>query len=103
MIEVPVLMPRELLELIDRAFLPKNPRKMRGAHPSVPAAVIEFRRILTDPVERLKAATVYVDAHHPLPRCEHGTALRDGGGEVLAPSCGCVLIAGKRNAAKGGE
>lgn len=25
----------------------------------------------------------------PLPRCEHGNALRDGAGETLEPSCGC--------------
>lgn len=41
-----VTVPLALLKFIDRVFLPKNPREMRGAHPSVPAAVEEFRRLL---------------------------------------------------------
>jgi hypothetical protein len=38
---------------------------------------------------RLAAAVREVEAAHPLPRCRHGVALRDGGGERLEPSCGC--------------
>src|SRR6202142_3967790 len=29
------------------------------------------------------------ERNHPLPRCQHGRALRDGGGEYLEPPCGC--------------
>lgn len=34
-------------------------------------------------------AVAYVQEHHPLPRCHHGNALRDGGWDTLEPSCGC--------------
>lgn len=37
----------------------------------------------------LSAAIDYVNEHHPLPRCVHGSALEDGGGEKLQPPCGC--------------
>lgn len=40
-------------------------------------------------IEALAAATRWVEEHHPLPRCEHGNALRDHAGDVLEPSCGC--------------
>lgn len=30
-----------------------------------------------------------LDVVDPLPRCEHGAALRDGAGEGLEPPCGC--------------
>lgn len=29
---------------------------------------------------------------HPLPRCKHGTALKDHGGNDLYPPCGCARI-----------
>ncbi len=38
------------------------------------------------PLDRLKAA---IASCPPLPRCEHGQALRDHGGEHLEPPCGC--------------
>ncbi len=37
----------------------------------------------------LAAAIAHVEATAPLPRCEHGHALRDGAGEGLWPPCGC--------------
>ena len=40
-------------------------------------------------VEQLREATRWVEENHPLPRCEHGHALRDHGGTPLAPTCGC--------------
>ena len=30
----------------------------------------------------------------PLPRCSHGSALRDGAGEALEPPCGCRSVSG---------
>jgi hypothetical protein len=43
-------------------------------------------------VRRLATAVRETERDHPLPRCEHGKPLRDGGGEALEPSCGCRLI-----------
>ena len=40
-------------------------------------------------VERLAAAVRKTERDHPLPRCRHGKALLDGGGEKLEPPCGC--------------
>lgn len=40
-------------------------------------------------VGRLAAAIEWVEANAPLPRCQHGAALRDGAGEILEPRCGC--------------
>lgn len=34
---------------------------------------------------------VQADYDDPLPRCEHGNCLRDGGGELLEPPCGCRM------------
>ena len=34
-------------------------------------------------------AVRWVEKHHPLPRCPHGSALRDHGYELLEPPCGC--------------
>jgi hypothetical protein len=41
---------------------------------------------LDRPIAELNAAIASVP---PLPRCEHGNALRDHAGDVLEPSCGC--------------
>ncbi len=41
-------------------------------------------------IDDLIAAVNYVNENHPLPRCRHGNALRDGGDWALAPSCGCT-------------
>ena len=50
----------------------------------------------------LGAAVAFVETHHPLPRCPHGHALRDHGGERLSLPCGCVdvraMIEGRRDA-----
>lgn len=46
-------------------------------------------RVESDALAELQDAIDYVNTHHPLPRCKHGTALRDHGGEHLYPSCGC--------------
>lgn len=43
----------------------------------------------TDTVDQLRLAIEWAEKHHPLPRCEHGHALRDHGGELLEPTCGC--------------
>jgi hypothetical protein len=37
----------------------------------------------------LAAANRFVETNYPLPRCDHGNALRDHSGEVLEPTCGC--------------
>lgn len=37
----------------------------------------------------LTEATDRVLKKHPLPRCSHGTPLKDHGGNLLKPSCGC--------------
>lgn len=37
----------------------------------------------------LRDAVDWVEENHPLPRCQHGHALRDHGGEALYPPCGC--------------
>lgn len=42
-------------------------------------------------IANLSEAIDYVNTYHPLPRCRHGTALRDHGGDLLYPSCGCHL------------
>lgn len=39
--------------------------------------------------DNLAEAINYVEANHPLPRCKHDAALRDGAGEALEPPCGC--------------
>lgn len=49
----------------------------------------EAREMSDDPVENLRRAVEEVNRDHPLPRCPHGQALRDGGGERLEPPCGC--------------
>lgn len=45
--------------------------------------------LLAAAIARLHAANVETERDHPLPRCEHGSALRDGAGEALEPPCGC--------------
>lgn len=35
-------------------------------------------------------AVEFVEWYYPLPRCDHGNALRDHAGENLFPSCGCT-------------
>lgn len=42
-------------------------------------------------VVALREAVRFVNENFPLPRCEHGRALRDHGGDRLEPSCGCEL------------
>lgn len=37
----------------------------------------------------LSRAIAETERDHPLPRCSHGSALRDGSGEALDPPCGC--------------
>jgi hypothetical protein len=51
--------------------------------------VIGDRAPACEPTARLADSVAYVNKHHPLPRCSHGNALRDGAGEMLEPSCGC--------------
>lgn len=46
-------------------------------------------------ISLLRAAIDSANRFHPLPRCEHGAALADGGGELLEPPCGCRLNAPK--------
>jgi hypothetical protein len=43
-------------------------------------------------VKRLSQAIREVEQHYPLPRCKHGYALVDGGGEHLEPPCGCRAV-----------
>lgn len=57
---------------------------LRRAHAERYAAAKERTSI-----NQLSASVAYVNEHHPLPRCSHGNALRDGGGDLLEPSCGC--------------
>lgn len=45
------------------------------------------RDVLADLPEDPADVAVYVS--DPLPRCKHGGCLRDGGGELLEPECGC--------------
>lgn len=40
-------------------------------------------------IQKLHDAITFVNRFHPLPRCIHGHALKDGGGEILEPPCGC--------------
>lgn len=42
-------------------------------------------------IGELHAANEEVSQKYPLPRCKHGNAMRDHGGEVLRPPCGCKL------------
>lgn len=42
-------------------------------------------------IKDLQAANEEVRAKYPLPRCKHGQAMRDHGGELLRPTCGCKL------------
>lgn len=68
--------------------LPSAPGKWRPR----PAPLFEnFGKLLEadDVLRRLTAAIRDTERDHPLPRCEHGNALRDGGGEALEPLCGC--------------
>lgn len=41
--------PRDFAETIRNVFLPRNPRKMRGAHPDVLAAVYQFIDAVENP------------------------------------------------------
>ena len=50
-------------------------------------------------VRVLADAVAYVNEHHPLPRCDHGNAMKDHGGDALEPRC-CYPAA--ERAAKGG-
>lgn len=47
------------------------------------------RRMATE--RPLQEAIEFAQRIDPLPRCEHGSCLRDGGGERLEPPCGCRL------------
>ena len=82
-----VILDLRTAELIRNVFLPKNPRKMRGAHVDVLAAVDAYLAALA--VAHLAAATDELGQNHPLPRCAHARALRDHAGEMLEPPCGC--------------
>ncbi len=62
----------------------------RNALADLKAAIV-FAQSAGDPVAGLQAVNDYVAKNHPLPRCDHGNALRDHGGELLYPSCGCVM------------
>lgn len=42
-------------------------------------------------LSNLNAAIAFAEQVAPLPRCIHGNALQDGGGELLAPPCKCVM------------
>lgn len=43
--------------------------------------------------DNLSEAIAFAEAVGPLPRCPHGSALKDGAGEVLEPPCGCRATA----------
>lgn len=42
-----------------------------------------------DAIDRLADAIRETERDHPLPRCRHGFALEDGGGESLETPCKC--------------
>lgn len=44
--------------------------------------------------KRLADVVAETERNHPLPRCRHGKALQDGGGENLEPPCGCRFTKG---------
>jgi hypothetical protein len=44
---------------------------------------------MSDDLKKLQDAIDWVETYYPLPRCPHGSALRDGAGEILEPRCGC--------------
>ena len=48
----------------------------------------------------LSASIAAVETHAPLPRCEHGSPLRDGAGEFLEPLCGCSALPAKPGGVK---
>lgn len=50
-------------------------------------------RALASPINDLAAAVRDVERDYPLPRCDHGNALRDHAGDTLEPSCGCRAVA----------
>ena len=43
----------------------------------------------------LRQAIDFAETIAPLPPCNHGSALADGGGERLEPPCGCRLTSSK--------
>lgn len=55
------------------------------------AAAVAFAKEQHDDLAILQAVNDYVAKNYPLPRCDHGNALRDHAGELLFPSCGCRL------------
>ena len=69
----------------------------RSSNPSTRAVLDLLDRVGTlresesavDPVNHLRSAIEQVEKNHPLPRCEHGSALMDHSGERLVPPCGC--------------
>lgn len=69
------------------AFVENKNLAATNGGPAVPA----------DPVKALRDAVAWVQKHHPLPRCKHGSALRDGAGERLEPSCGCRARGGEKS------
>lgn len=42
-------------------------------------------------IRKLHDAVEFVERTAPLPRCRHGSCLRDHSGELLEPDCGCRL------------
>lgn len=40
-------------------------------------------------IQRLHNAVEFAERVYTLPRCEHGSCLRDHAGELLEPDCGC--------------
>lgn len=51
-------------------------------------------RTLKQQIQDLHEAIEFAENYRPLPRCKHGTALKDGAGDLLEPSCGCLFING---------
>ena len=48
-------------------------------------------RARIDDARALREAIAFAERTDTLPRCEHGSCLRDGAGERLQPPCGCRL------------
>jgi hypothetical protein len=53
-------------------------------------AALDLCRLALAPASAtLAAANRWAEENHPLLRCVHGQALKDGAGESLEPDCGC--------------
>lgn len=42
-----------------------------------------------EPLKSLREAIDFVQTNYPIPRCQHGNAIKDGAGDLLEPPCGC--------------